>query len=155
MSHWLEDVYRKDGERLFRLSWLILRDVALAEDAVHIAFVQLAGLKKPPECRSAYVYRCVRNAAIDERRRRGRRATETLIGNEASSSHFHDESRLLLEELLLTLSESQREVIELRLRLAFTFTEISAMLGEPLSTVSSRYQRAINVLRERAEVNHG
>ncbi len=154
MSHWLEVVYRDNAERLFQLAWLILRDAALAEDAVHVAFVQLARLTEPPESQSAYVYRCVRNAAIDERRRRGRRATEPLIGNEPSSGNLNDECRLLLEEMLLSLSESQRDVIELRLRLDFTFAEIAEMLGEPLSTVSSRYQRAIKVLRQRAEVNH-
>ena len=154
MTDWLESCYREHSKRLFRLAWLVLRDVAAAEDAVHSAFVRLVALKDPPENIAAFVLRAVRNAAIDERRRRRRQATELLVeSHRITAAPSFGESRLELEETLMSLTEAQREVVEFRLRLGMSFREISELLHEPLSTVSSRYQRAIDHLQKNLEVH--
>ena len=152
MDDWQESVYREHRERLFRMAWLVLRDRQLAEDAVHAAFVKLMRLPEPPPGRAAYVMRSVRNAAIDEMRRRDRRHEHGVENADVMSDLSRRPDELMLEEELLRLSASQRDVIEMKLRLGLSFREISELISEPMSTVSSRYQRAIEAMRQRLEV---
>ena len=78
LTHWLEDIYRDHRRGLFGLALSVVREAATAEDAVHEAFARLARQKGPPDGdATAYVYKAVRNAAIDQARRRKARPTPT------------------------------------------------------------------------------
>ena len=163
MQHWLETVYREHRDSFFRLAWIILRDSDASEDAVHSAFARLVRLSRsatssePKEPR-LFVARCVRNAAIDELRGRKGRATKHVNLDEVSDQNAFAGKGLdlveadELEAALGKLQIEQREVVEMHLRLEFTFREIADVLGQPISTVSSRYQRAIVALRRSMEV---
>ena len=152
-QHWLESVYRRCRERLFRVAWLILRDRSLGEDAVHTAFVKLATLASEPENVDAYVMRVVRNAAIDIQRQRVQKHTDPLFDQVDSADEAAAERHAILDETLRALKENEREVVELKLRVGLTFHEISDLLQEPLSTVSSRYQRTIARIRRENEAH--
>lgn len=155
LSHWLEYEYRTQRERLFHLAWLILRDEMLAEDAVHSAFLRLSRLRSEPDNRGAYVMRAVRNAAIDERRRRAT-VQSVRLEDVGEPVGFTDASESAsLEDLLHSVGDEERELIELHLRLNLTFQEISELMDKPLSTISSRYRRTILRLRKESEVRDG
>ncbi len=127
----------------------------LAEDAVHSAFLRLSRLLSEPDNRSAYVVRAVRNAAIDECRRRVDDRTVRLEDIH-EPTRFHDGfGSDSIDELLCTVGDEDREIIELHLRLNFTFQEISDLMDKPLSTVTSRYRRTILRLRKESEVSDG
>ena len=53
------------------------------------------------------------------------------------------------------LDPASREAVELHSQAGLTFQEIADLTGEPLSTVSSRYRRALARIREQCEVRHG
>ena len=155
---WLGAVYTEFRRELFITAWTILRRADLAEDAVHAAFARLIKLKSPPAEPRLYVFRAVRNAAIDLARSRSRRREEPLVASwdapEEESTVPDEGIRRSVEELLERLDDVSREVIELHLHAALTFQEIAQMLDEPLQTVASRYRRAIDKLRTQLKVHH-
>jgi RNA polymerase sigma-70 factor, ECF subfamily len=153
---WLGAVYERFRRELFITAWAILRQADLAEDAVHTAFARLTKLKSPPAEPRLYVFRAVRNAAIDLARLRSRRHEEPLLANwdapEEDSASSDEEASL--ETSLERLDGASREVIELHLHAALTFQEIAQVLDEPLPTVASRYRRAIDKLQMQLKVHH-
>ena len=62
-----------------------------------------------------------------------------------------DERDHLLQKAVGDLPDGQREVIVMKLYGGLTFEQIAAALDEPLSTVSSRYQRTLEQLRKNVE----
>lgn len=56
-----------------------------------------------------------------------------------------------LRELLDTLGEDEREIISLHIVSGLKHREIARLLGKPLSTVLSKYNRAIKKLKKRIE----
>jgi RNA polymerase sigma-70 factor (ECF subfamily) len=155
---WLGGVYEESRRELFITAWAILRQADLAEDAVHTAFARLTKLKSPPADPRLYVFRAVRNAAIDLARLRSRRREEPLLANwdapEEDLASSDEEVKSSLEASLERLDGVSREVIELHFHAALTFQEIAHVLDEPLPTVASRYRRAIDKLQMRMKVHH-
>src|SRR5437868_7375758 len=77
-SAWLGVIYEQFRRELFITAWTVLRRADLAEDAVHSAFAKLIQLRSPPVDPKLYVFRSVRNAAIDLAKARSRRNEEHL-----------------------------------------------------------------------------
>ena len=157
-SAWLGVIYEQFRRELFITAWTVLRRTDLAEDAVHSAFVKLVQLRSPPVDPKLYVFRSVRNAAIDLAKAQSRRREEPLQPDwdapVTTPVPVDAELPRLVAELLQQLDDSSREVIELHLHAALTFEEIARMLGEPLSTVASRYRRALDTLGKEIKVRH-
>ncbi len=140
---------------LYARQWL---DADLAEDVVQDAFVRLLARWRPPAHVKAWLFRCVRNAAIDQwRSRKSRQRYE----RERRSERPWFEPRLddlldarTAEEALRRLPEEQREIIVLRLWGGLTLHEASETTGEAASTLSSRYQAGLTALRRVLESAH-
>jgi len=139
-------------------AWTVLRRADLSEDAVHAAFVKLIKLDSTPNDPKLYVFRSVRNAAIDLAKARSRRREEPLSADwDAPRPETEVPNADLLRsmaDLLERLDASSREVIELHLHADLTFQEIAELLGEPLPTVASRYRRALDKLGKEIKVRH-
>lgn len=156
---WLADLYRDCRQQLFVTAWSVLRQADLAEDAVHAAFVGLARLAQAPAEPKLYVFKAVRNAAIDLASVRARRR-ERPIENDCEplapgaldlpDAELVEAARKAIEEL----EDSSREVVDLHLHANLTFQEVADLLGEPLSTVASRYRRALEKVRSKLEVRY-
>lgn len=165
----LQAIYNKHRQGLFTVALSITRRADRAEDAIHDAFARLCGLTAGrAEDGVAYAYRAVRNAAIDIVRKRSEPSIDLIERGDAkgegeahacsifasvSSQQPHDplvarESQALVQQAIEALPEAQREVLVMKLYADLTFERISAVLGEPLSTVASRYRRALDKLKE-------
>ncbi len=155
---WVEEVYRRHRRSLYLTAWNVLRCSSLAEDAIHSAFLRLTEARVSPTDPKLYVFRAVRNAAIDLARARGRRQEESLsVGDEVRSFAMptvENDCIAAAESALLQLDEPSREVVELHLHGRLTFQEIAEVCCEPLQTVASRYRRALEKLRRLLEVPH-
>jgi RNA polymerase sigma factor (sigma-70 family) len=157
-TDWLGDVYLRFRRELFSSAWTVLRQTDLAEDAVQTAFLKLVKLARAPSDPKLYVFRSVRNAAIDLARARSRRREEPIQADwdtacpepETPDADVLTSIALLLEQL----EDPSREVIELHLHASLTFQEIAQVLGEPLPTVASRYRRAVDKLGKEIKVHH-
>jgi RNA polymerase sigma-70 factor (ECF subfamily) len=152
----LDQVYRDDGQRLFTCALAITRSVERAEDAVHEAFYRLCRLSKPPRNLRAYVFRAVRNAAIDQRRKNPP-SVEAVpdfifdLGPGPCEAAIDNEFQRRVAETLIRLSEDECETIVQHLYGNLTFREIAEIRGAPTGTVTSWYQRGLDKLRAKLE----
>jgi RNA polymerase sigma-70 factor (ECF subfamily) len=148
-----EDVrrlYDQHGPALVAYACGFVRDTAAAEDVVHQVFLRLLSTERTmPDAPVAYVYRSVRNAALNARRS-GLKLTE--LDPQSSVFQHRDgnqEAALALEKALAGLPEEQREVVVMRVWSGLTLEEIAAAVGAPLNTIASRYRYALEKLREK------
>lgn len=170
MHEQLAAVYRQHRQGLYSLALSIIRQPPLAEDAVHDAFVRLIGRGQMPQGDPvAYIFAAVRNAAIDLRRRgqRGQLAQrETTaeaslfdnrpdtrpngqrVSGDPATSLIAREQQRQLQDALEQLPQPQRDAVVMRIYGELTFDQIAKITGEPLSTIASRYQRALTRLRD-------
>jgi RNA polymerase sigma-70 factor (ECF subfamily) len=136
---------------LFARQWC-----SVPEDVVQTAFCKLAAQSTPPDDPPAWLYRVVRNGAIDSskaERRRLRREAAT-----ARPIRWFDEG--IIEGLdaanavaaLVSLSTEQREVIVARLWGGLTLKEVAAVVGCSVSSAQRRFEAGVAALRERLGV---
>ena len=126
------------------------------EDVVQEAFLKLVSLRQPPRSLVPYLYRIVRNAALDARkaaRRRQQRESATarpirwfvepeIEGLDAAAA----------VAALQHLPEEEREVIVARLWGGLSFEDIAAVAGCSASTAFRRYNAGIDALREELRI---
>ena len=156
MRRALERIYRAHRQGLFTLALAIAGRQELAEDAVHEAFVRLWRRRRAPAGDLvAYVFAAVRNAAIDQLRRRRTTAGEADVSIYDGAAVPPDaamaaaERSRLLREAVEALPADQREAVVLRIYAGLTFQQVAEALGQPLPTVASRYRRALERVRQR------
>lgn len=127
------------------------------EDAVQEAFLKLLSLRQPPRDVVPFLYRVVRNAALDARkaaRRRQRREAATarpvrwfvepeVDGLDAAAAIA----------ALQRLPDAEREVIVARLWGGLSFEDIAAVSGCSASTAFRRYHAGIDALRKELGVS--
>lgn len=159
LRHELEQFYEEHEQHLFTFALSMTRDHGGAEDAVHEAFSRLLQMRESPRNLKSYVFRAVRNAAIDGMRRTARLRELTdedahAIFDGADDPRRTMEKRIFqnkVEEALKELSDDERKTIIHHLYADLTFREISEIFDCPLATVTSRYRRGLERLRERLE----
>jgi len=143
-------LYDKHGPALVAYACSFVADAAAAEDVVHEVFLRLLSAEiRTPDVPVAYVYRAVRNAALN-----ARRSGQRNVQLDANNSVFerrdgNREAALALQHALAELPEEQREVVVMRVWSGMTLEEVAAATAAPLNTVASRYRYALEKLRER------
>jgi RNA polymerase sigma-70 factor (ECF subfamily) len=144
-------LYERYGYFLLRRCKVILRDPALADDALQEAFVKV--LRSGAAVRRAdeplrWLYRVADRCCFDVLRRR-RRSPETLAPDEGSSRHpsVDIELRDAVLRLLDALDEEQMRIAVLLFVDGMSQGEIAAEVGVSRITVNKRVQ----TIRARAE----
>ena len=140
--------------RLNAIARLILRDYALAEDAVQDCFVDawrsLPGLRDP-ERFQAWLTRLLIRSCQDTRRRARRRIIEMpLLADDGPSIADHQATFAVIDQLergLRRLTIDERAVLVLTYYLDLPIAESASVLGIPTGTMKSRLHRAISALR--------
>jgi RNA polymerase sigma factor (sigma-70 family) len=123
---------------------------AVPEDVVQDAFLKLVALRHPPRSVAAWLYRVVRNGAIDaQRMARRRQAREAAVRPtrwfvEPEVDGFDATAAVAALE---ALALDQREVIVARLWGGLSFEEIAELAGTSTSTAFRRYDAGIAALR--------
>lgn len=147
----LWDYYASD---LFALLQAVLRSRHDAEDVLQTVFLKIVRKRhRLAAARNldAYVYRIARNEASTLIRRRKKEQTagiESETWLESGQSHPEpDDLAEQLQSALARLSQSQREVIVLKVYREKTFRDISRFLGLSANTVASRYRYGMERLR--------
>lgn len=146
----VRQLYDQHGPSLVAYACSFVVDAAIAEDAVHQVFTKLLRGDTPvPDTPVAYLFRAVRNAALNSRRDSVR---ETPL-DPSHDCFAHDggnrEAALALQAVLGELPEEQCEVVILRIWSGMTLEEIATATGVSLNTVASRYRYALEKMRER------
>ena len=154
----LAELYDRYGRPAYGLALRVLRDEALAEDAVQEAFLSVwrtASRFVPGRgTASTWILTLVHRRAVDLVRREQRRRTDPLeSAAEPGASSVDDEAWLRLQRervqhALRQLPDQQREALELAYYGGFTQSELAERLGEPLGTIKSRMFAGLARLRE-------
>ena len=154
----LAELYDRFGRIAYGLALRILRDEALAEDAVQDAFLTVwrSAARYMPERgkASTWVLTLVHRRAVDLVRREERRRTEPIEGAPEPTSGAADEvawlrlQRERVQEALRQLPDQQREALELAYYGGFSQSELADRLGQPLGTIKSRMFAGLTRLRE-------
>lgn len=161
----LEELYSRFGRIAYGLALRVLRDPALAEDAVQDAFLTVwrTAARFVPERAKArtWLLTLVHRRAVDVVRREQPRRTEPLeTAPQPSAEATEDEAWLRLQrtrvqDALRRLPDQQREALELAYYGGFTQSQLADRLGEPLGTIKSRMFAGLARMRELlAEPDH-
>jgi RNA polymerase sigma-70 factor (ECF subfamily) len=154
LSGWFEA--HSGALALYARQWL---DDHAAVDAVQEAFLSLLSQKRRPLDVRAWLFRTVRNAALNELRRRRTRAEHARDVAAARPAWFQPDladglDAQAAQEALSQLPPEQSELIVMRIWGQMTYEQMAEVAGESLSTVHGRYAAAIESLR-RKMVTHG
>jgi RNA polymerase sigma-70 factor, ECF subfamily len=154
----LAELYDRYGRPAYGLALRVLRDDALAEDAVQEAFLALwrTAARFVPERgkASTWIFTLVHRRAVDLVRHEERRRADTLEHAPEPSGGAVEEEALLrfqrerVQDALKKLPDQQREAIELAYYGGFTQSELAERLGQPLGTIKSRMFMGLARLRE-------
>jgi RNA polymerase sigma-70 factor (ECF subfamily) len=150
-----EDVrrlYDRHGPALVAYACTFATDGAAAEDVVHQVFLRLLSAEVAmPDVPVAYVYRAVRNTALNAWRSGQRDAPLDPENNVFEHRGGNREAALALQKALAELPEEQRETVVMRMWSGLTLEEVAAATSVPLNTVASRYRYALEKLREKLQ----
>ena len=147
--------YDRHGPALLLYARQVTGSLAQAEDAMHDGFVRFwkreAGVDDP----LAYLYRCVRHAALDLQRGDGRRQSREQAQARPDRSDApdpwqdaaRDETEQKLRDAVAALDPPQREVLTLKVWGGLTFDQIAQALELPRSTAAARHGAAIKALQ--------
>lgn len=141
----LRALYVASRQQLYTYAVSITGNREAAEDAIHGVFERLLrGGGLPADVRP-YLFRAVRNAALDSWRRaqvRGDSVFEDAPDDSGPGSRPDDLAALLAE-----LPGDEREAIVLKIYGGLSFQEIADLRDAPLPTVASWYRRGLERLR--------
>jgi len=129
---------------------------ALPEDVVQEAFVKLAA-EPSPLCPAAWLFRAVRNGAINagiagrrRQRHEAEAAARTPVWFEADPMGRHESpvDPEAAQAALAALPEAQREVIVAHLWGGLTFEQIAELVGTSASSAHRLYRAGLTALRD-------
>jgi RNA polymerase sigma-70 factor (ECF subfamily) len=154
----LAELYDRYGRAAHNLAYRVLRDAALAEDAVQDAFLTVwrtASRFLPERSKaSTWILTLVHRRAVDLVRREERRRAEPLDEAFEPAGEATDETAWLrlererVQEALRQLPDQQREALELAYYGGFTQSELAERLGQPLGTIKSRMFAGLSRMRD-------
>ena len=127
---------------------------ATPEDVVQDAFVKLSQSRTEADQIVPWLFRVVRNAAINAGRadRNRRRREASRVVEEAWFASVDDQlDAQAATRWLAELEEDAREVIICRIWGGLTFEEIAQLQGCSVSTAHRRYQAGLSLLNARIE----
>ncbi|MEM7233726.1 MAG: sigma-70 family RNA polymerase sigma factor [Planctomycetota bacterium] len=151
----VSSIFHEHGSRLTLYALQLTAGRAEAEEVVQDVLVTLWRRRvRPSGDLLPYLYRSVRNEALnrkrsDFRRRRAEagRAQEAPAFACFSPGTEQDEFRTRVEEALGSLAPQERELVVLRIWSDLPFRACAEVLSEAEGTLKSRYQRALDRLR--------
>lgn len=146
-------LYERTRAAVYAAALGLVKDAEEAREIAQDTFVQVwesAGRYRAQGTPMAWILTVARNLA--KMRLRARRDLSPLEEADwnalpAFSPGVTQEERILLQQALATLGDGERQIVLLHAVSGLRHREIAALLELPLSTVLSRYHRALKKLR--------
>ncbi len=156
-SEALAQLYRETRGAVYGFALSMVKNSHDAEDVVQDVYVKIwesAISYQPMGKPLAWIFTITRNAALMSIRRQSRAAPtdpgnwEDLFAEEPAVT---PEDRVVLGRVMSLLGEKDRQIVILHVVAGMKHKEIAELMGMKLSTVLSRYNRALTKLREALE----
>ena len=157
-----EDLYRRAFPRVYAYVASMLRDRSAAEEVTAQAFERAyrkrRTFKRERGSADAWLFGIARNAALDELRRRKRRAALEAEPEDAAAmpADEHAERALRRESVraaLARLEPHERDLVALRFSGGLSHAEIARVIGASESNAGTRLHRVIEKLRKACDVD--
>jgi RNA polymerase sigma-70 factor, ECF subfamily len=152
-----DDLYRRTFARAYAYAASLLRDRSAAEEVTAQAFERAYRKRRSFRPRrgtvDGWLFGIVRNAALDELRRRGRRAVLEAEPPDLESAAADDlladaERRAVVRSAVARLDSRDRELLALKFAGGLTNADIARVLGISESNAGTRLHRILQRLRE-------
>ena len=147
------------GPRLVLLARQWVGSHADAEDVCQEAFIRFWPHRYRVRDPLAYLYRCVRNAAMNRQRSDGRRQVREsrntpgpVFDDQPGERIEQAEFQQAVQRAMEHLTTAQREVLVMRMWGELTFAAIAEALGVPVRTAQSRCRDALAALRSHLSI---
>jgi len=146
-------LYLRTRAAVYALALSILKNTHDAQDVTQDTFVRIwdsAPQYRPQGSPMAWILTITRNLALMKLRQSARHVElndEQWEAIPADTPNVTSEDRHLLQTALATLTDEERQVVMLHAVTGLKHREIAALLELPLSTVLSKYHRALKKLR--------
>ncbi len=147
-------LYRATSASVYGFSLSILKNTQDAEDVLHdsyLAVYSAASAYRSAGKPMAWILTITRNLCLQKLRERKKAADivpqdwETYL---ESHKGISEEDKLVITECMNRLSDVERQIVALHAVAGFKHREIASLLHIPLSTVLSKYNRAIRKLKK-------
>ena len=150
----LEGIYVETKESVYSYALSILKNPTEAEDVLHDCYIRIfkgasgySSQGKP----LAWIFTITRNLCLKVLNEKQNRIDLTEDEWNEKLEGFTDlttEERTVLKDCLSKLSEEEQQVVSLHALKGYKHREIAEALGVPLSTILSRYNRALAKLQK-------
>ncbi len=148
----LEMLYNDTRNFVFRFALSMLNNQHDAEDVMQDVYVNInryAGKYDPRNKPMAWILTMTKNLCLNKIKNNQKRNAlditeiEEIIGNKDDSAF----NKLLIKNIVLELEDEERQIFILNTIDDFKFREIADLLNLKLSTVLSKYHRAMKKIR--------
>lgn len=148
----LAELYHQTDRAVYGFILSIIQNRQDAQDLLQDTYLQIyrsAGTYRPQGKPLAWILTIARNLALMRIRaaRELPTAAEELPEPPPSPGNQAAEDRIMLQAALQLLGEEERQIVLLHATAGLRHREIASLLELPLSTVLSRYSRALGKLR--------
>ena len=151
-----EQLWRKHADALLLYATAILSDRNQAEDVLQVVFSRILTLEALPSTSSeaAYLFRAVRNEALNLLRAKGRaermyhRLLEMIKGLIVEGPSPLEDRSIEIQNALFEIPREQREAVVLKIWGDLSFQEAASMLGVSEKTIEHRYYRGLAALKD-------
>ena len=148
----LADLYGQAKTQVYSYALSVLKNRSDAEDALSETFLEIwrcAPAYRPKGKPMAWIITITKNLCYMKLRERRKFSDEPAdFDSLVDQSALSPEDRATIFAVIEDLDEAEREVIILHAIVGLKHREIAKILSAPLSTVLSRYQRAIGKLKK-------
>ena len=153
----LGELYRRTRGAVYAMALGLLKNAHDAQDVTQDTFVKIwesAGQYRSKGSPMAWVLTVTRNLArmrLRQSARLGELTEEEWNAIPAQAPNVTAEDRIVLQNALSRLSAQERQIVMLHAASGLKHREIAALLELPLSTVLSKYRRALEKLKTQLE----
>jgi len=150
----LEEFYYRTSTSVYGFALSVLKNAQDAEDVMHDLYIlawSAAGKYRADGKPMAWILTITRNLCLQKLREYRKVSDIPQEGWEAyisGNENMSPDDKLILSECLGSLSDEERQVVVLHAVSGFKHREIAKLLEMPLSTVLSKYNRAMKKLRK-------
>lgn len=154
-EYWLEELYEKYKQDIFRFLLVLLKETQEAEDALQETFLKVylhRSRYTDMQQEKAWLYTIARNTAYDMlRKRRKEFPTEKEqleAALETCEKNVDTDSSLWYLDMIKELTKAEQEIVSLKIIGGLTHQEIGKVLHMTTASVKKRYERALHKLKE-------
>lgn len=151
----LSELYHQASPAVYGFAISILKNEHDAEDVLHDCFLRIysfAGSYKPKGKPMAWILTITKNLCYSKLgQQRGDTQLELLENQLGENPMTSAEDRAVISACMRLLTDEERQIVSLHAVGGLKHREIARMLSLPVSTVLSKYNRALKKLRAQLE----